>query len=253
MKHMTLLLALLLACISSARAEDAPAVDKEAFNKRVAALLGELDDADFEKREAATQALIKIGEPAHEAVKKTLADPPSMEVKERAARVERQISLEVREKTTKGGEPAGGLQATLFSSGDTFRAGEKIVFKVQLKNVSETTREDMPIETFDREVPGEFSSTNLSQARIIIRQTSGDRKRITNIASTSMQINRGIQVIHTEIKAGERAAVDVPITNEKPLPIGDYEVTVVYHARTRGMLKEATEDVKSNTVKFKVE
>ena len=36
------------------------------------------------------------------------------------------------------------------------------------------------------------------------------------------------------------------------LPAGEYEVAVTYYAKSRGLLKDAKEDLKSNVVKFSV-
>jgi RNA polymerase sigma factor (sigma-70 family) len=50
---------------------------------RVAQLIADLDDDDFNKREKATDELVKIGEPAEPALKKALEGKPSVEMRRR--------------------------------------------------------------------------------------------------------------------------------------------------------------------------
>jgi RNA polymerase sigma factor (sigma-70 family) len=60
---------------------------------RIAKLIATLDDDDFEKRERATEQLVKMGEQAEAAVKKALAGKPSVEVRRRLEYVLEQAKL----------------------------------------------------------------------------------------------------------------------------------------------------------------
>src|SRR5687768_6932947 len=75
-----------------------PAPDKQptaAAAERIAELIAQLDADKSEAREAATAELRKIGQPAVAALEKTLADPPSIEVKFRAQAALDGIRLDV--------------------------------------------------------------------------------------------------------------------------------------------------------------
>lgn len=61
------------------------------LEEKIKKLVEQLGAEDSKDREKATEELIKIGEPALEAVKKALANPPSNEVKERAQKIIEEI------------------------------------------------------------------------------------------------------------------------------------------------------------------
>lgn len=67
-----------------AQNQPAPETKPAATAERIAELIAQLDADKSEVREAATAELRKIGQPAVAALEKTLADPPSIEVKFRA-------------------------------------------------------------------------------------------------------------------------------------------------------------------------
>jgi hypothetical protein len=61
--------------------------DKETEAQRIARLIQQLGDDEFEKREAASQALEAIGEPARAALRKAAASSDDAEVQKRAEKV----------------------------------------------------------------------------------------------------------------------------------------------------------------------
>ncbi len=252
MKHFALVAAMAICAAANTAEEvkvDAPA-NKEALARRIATLIQELDDADFNKREVATVALIEIGEPSHAPVKQVLANPPSTEVQYRAARIDRAVAKQIREKRNPGGEAVGGLQATLISECDTFSPDDKIVFQLQIKNVGDKARDYVAIHFFDHTMPGYKSSSSGSHARVVLKQISGDK--FPEVGCINGCGSGPLRIV-TELKAGERACTEVDIGGKKPLPKGEYEVYVVYFAQSRQLLKDLKADLQSNAVRFKVE
>ena len=54
-----------------------------------------------------------------------------------------------------------------------------------------------------------------------------------------------------ELQSGESATIRVDL-GDKLLP-GEYEVTVSYFAKSKGLLADAKDDLKSNVVKIRIE
>jgi hypothetical protein len=70
-----------------------PATENHADDQRIAALVRDLDANEYAVREAASDDLLKIGEPAIPAIKDALQLPPSLEVRSRCERLVRTIIL----------------------------------------------------------------------------------------------------------------------------------------------------------------
>jgi hypothetical protein len=86
MNTKSLLLSVLwLALLSAASAQDTQ--PPQAKPEDIARLIKQLDADDFDRREQATEALIKLGEQIEETLKKAAAESKSIEVKQRAERV----------------------------------------------------------------------------------------------------------------------------------------------------------------------
>src|SRR5689334_17978010 len=92
------LLALWVLCDRTALTQEAaPQKAKDAAEQKgvdpkvIGALVAQLGDDAFDKREAAEKELAKIGLPALELLRKTATDGADLEARERAARLARQI------------------------------------------------------------------------------------------------------------------------------------------------------------------
>ena len=75
--------------------------DKE-FNARVRKLIADLDADDFDVRDAATEALIKIGAPSAEMVRSLVTNGPSDEVKYRARLILKRLGVDGAPESTAG-------------------------------------------------------------------------------------------------------------------------------------------------------
>src|SRR5262249_16134240 len=60
--------------------------------KRIARLIADLDDQRFETRTKASDELAQLGEPAEQALKKVLADKPSLELRQRGEALLQQLA-----------------------------------------------------------------------------------------------------------------------------------------------------------------
>jgi hypothetical protein len=58
------------------------------------------------------------------------------------------------------------------------------------------------------------------------------------------------------LQAGESRSCEIRFSDVKglgTLPAGEYEIRVTYYARSRRLLKDATADLLSNTLKIRIE
>src|SRR5262245_36720645 len=81
-----------LAGVEAAHAEPAQGTNPQ----RIAALIRQLGDDDFEKREAASKELDAIGEPALDALRKAAASGAEAEIRSRAKRIVESITGRIR-------------------------------------------------------------------------------------------------------------------------------------------------------------
>ena len=81
--------------------------------ERIGKLIEQLDADAFDARESASLALVEIGEPALDALRKAAEETTSPEVQVRAVRAIAQIEAEIRRKNFPGGDPVAGFQAAI--------------------------------------------------------------------------------------------------------------------------------------------
>jgi len=113
---------------SGQAAVPAPAIDAQRF----AELLNQIDDDDFETREAASKALVDLGSGYKSTVAQALAQANSSEVRARLKCVlaaYRYMACE--------GEPVAGIQLALIPSAEAFegRTGAVAKLKLELRNL----------------------------------------------------------------------------------------------------------------------
>src|SRR5262249_15393614 len=87
------------------------------------ACIRQLDDDDCRTRERAAASLRRIGSPAVDSLKQTVATAKSSEVRERAEKLAREIRLA----SFPPGKTMAGIRATLRCERDVYRADEMIV------------------------------------------------------------------------------------------------------------------------------
>ncbi len=213
--------------------------------EQIRQLIKDLDHDDPERRDKATDELTKIGKPVLEALKKLLEKPSSIEVKERAERIVKEIERQIRRSKFKGGEIVCGLQATLLSDKDTFVKGEKISFELEIKNVDKKKREFVPIKSLDNEYPGSSSALTSSHGKILLKQISGEKTKLTK---SMVGCGTGPDKNPVELKPEEIITRELLVTEN--LPEGEYEIQVIYYAKSKELLKDASNDLKSNAIRF---
>lgn len=106
---------------------------------RVAGLIQDLDSNRFETRLQAHAELLKLGKPVVPALKKALADKPSLEVATRLKDIVRKLSVR-----DDAGSAAGDLQIRLKADKQALKPGETVNFTVTLFNLSE---DDLNVQT----------------------------------------------------------------------------------------------------------
>jgi len=100
--------------------------------ERLARLIAELDSKQFETRRQAHEALLKIGKPAVEPLKKARAANPSLEVLLRIKAILRKLAVRA-----DAGPAVGDLQVRLVADRKSIKLGEPVEFTVTLYNLSD--------------------------------------------------------------------------------------------------------------------
>jgi hypothetical protein len=229
----------------------------EAERRQVEALLDELDAADFGAREAAAAALVRIGPNVLEPLRKRLDRPHTPEFRSRAKQVTDGVAQTWRYWSPEGGPIAGGFQATLapasavVAGAATFKAGAPIVFKLEIRNVCPEPRQFVDVRGIDLDLGGAGGPvvTEFGTARAVLRAAAGgplpaDGRALLYDTGEPRTI---------QFKTGGNVMVRIPLADAVELKAGEYEIRVVYYAKTKGLVKEAAEDLESNVVRFKIE
>ena len=232
---------------------DPPNAEPAKTNPRVEALLDDLESLDAAAREAATKELVRLGPSVLPALEERLADLPGPELTARAKMVKDGVARAWRYWVPDGGRIAGGFQATLAPADEvfTFAAGAPVLFNVEVRNVSPEPRQFTDVRGVDFDLgdgPNAVFSSPFCDARVVIRRTDGGPMPP---AGRALVYDTG-EPRPIRFKTGGNVLTPVRLDGGVTLPPGEYEVRFVYYARTKGLLKDALDDLQSNPVKFKV-
>ena len=211
-------------------------------------LVLELSDESIEIRDRASADLASRGEPALPVLRSALGRDPDRELKSRIEVLIPMIAREARRAKFKGGDAVEGFQATLRTDKQSIRCGEELSFDAEIMNVSKETRAFIPIRHTDSTLPALSSSSSTAHARIVVKELTpkpagrfGGRFGCGGrILKTAVELQSGDSSVYT-FKLG--AALEP----------GEYEIHVVYYAKSKGLLANAQDDLKSNVVKITVE
>lgn len=249
----------------------APVQETTPTQERISRLIKGLDAEDFDAREEATQELVELGKPALEPLEKVLKDRAGLEAKARARTIIGRIEGHIRRAKFKGGKVVAGLRAALqpLSKSEDFVAGKPIAFEIEIMNVDGAVRAFVPIRIFDIRTPSRGRSHSNSHARVVLKQISGSElpKKVGLSVSgiqtdtTAVDLNPGASRMYKVETAAELSdAVNTrilvhgrgPVCRIDDLTPGEYEIHLIYFAKTKKLLKGAKEDLKTNVVRFKV-
>jgi hypothetical protein len=259
------LLALLAACAGGEpdlRCEEASPGSADPELAQILEWIGQLGADEIEKRESATARLIQSGVRAAASLRGALRrDDP--ELRTRA----RYVLDRIRWDAFPGGQPQAGFKLALQRTNDQYKKGETIPLDLQIWNVQPVEQRLPRIVTLAWDTARCEGLHPGAQALLVLQQLSGlgQKKRIhfgsqgSNKPYVSPRVlARGKMLAYkfsfVWSNNGLQDHCDDQSTMEFPenLNPGDYEAYVVYFVRSKDLLKDANEDLKSNVIRFKV-
>ena len=246
-RQVALLVLFLLLPLLRAEPEQGP--PPRSADQRIAALVRDLDSDRFAVRDRAARELLEIGPGALDHLKRVTERSPSVEVRDRAERLAR----EIRYRAVTGGPAVAGLRATLRSPKEVYRANEPIPLTLEVANVSDHAVNAPPARQFSyRLAYGAENSFVVdfefpSHGEIIVRQRTGVKPKRNGIVACGVSGRR----VPLMLEPGKVWLAEVRLPQHGPLSPGEYEVHVGYYLRE--VLPGAKEDLTSNSVRFKVE
>jgi hypothetical protein len=247
---MSALLAVAPATSPTTAPTTAPADARSELRRRILQAMGELDAPAPATRERATARLMGIGPAAMPMLREALKSQVSPEFRTRARQlledIPRQWHL-----SSDGGDVEGGFQCTLqcFAQTDPALPGPLLI--VELRNVSPATRQLSDVRAVDIELPqqSKLFTSSLAEGRIVI-----------NRVGVEMPAIAGVPLIYEK---GPRRTIDfnvggniqtlVNLSGAVRLPPGSYEAQFIYYAKSRDLLNDALDDLRSNVAKFSIE
>ena len=205
-----------------------------------AALVRDLADDSIVVRERAASELYRRGEELRPFLMDACDAEVDPEVRERLAGVLRRLDADGRIREFGGWNRVCGFAAQLRS--DRWYGSGPFRFTLEIMNVGGRDQLFPGIGTWDAELPDQELRTTGSEARIVVRKFigSGEFRRITW---------RAVDEARTPVwlRPGECARYDY-VLDAKPLPPGEYQVTVEYQAHD--LIPEADERLRTNTVRL---
>jgi hypothetical protein len=235
-----------LAAAPAARPATRPST---ALDREIARLLIELDDADARIREKATAKLINLGPRVLRPLKAAMNPDASPEFMLRAKSILAEIASQWRYVDESGGNVVGGFQATLSSKSE-FQAGKPISLALVFRCVASGGGQIWETRTIDIEFPDSAAlfATRESEGRLVIKKISAPDLP----ARASPIICNSGQPHAIDFTIGGSVNTSIWIDREFQLAPGEYEIRFIYYAHSRALLKDALEDLESNTIKIKV-
>jgi len=240
---------LALAADAPTRPTTTPASPRELLAQRINRCIADLDSPDSDVRDKATADLLAIGPDVVPFVRKAIADNPSPELKTRGEQLLAEVPRQWEFFSPEGGDICAGFQAILRPANSPVKEG--MLLTVELRNVGPRERPMVDVRGIDIELPdakAEFTS-DYGDARLVIRKVGGDAPRV-----------RGSAIIYEKsprrqifFKTGGSISTRIRVADVMDLPPGEYEVQFIYYAATRELLRDAMDDLRSNTLRVKVE
>jgi hypothetical protein len=242
---------------ATARAQERPATrpatqPADDLEQEILHLLGDLESPQAAVREKATQRLVEIGPRCLRPLREALTLSPGPEFRSRAEEILREIPRKWRYVKADGGDVEAGFQATLRAAQDTFPAGSPIKLLAEICNCAPRTAQLSDVRGIDFELPDEklaFTSPHCD-ARLIVRRLPDSPAKLPKEGHAviySREAGQPIDFLH-----GGRIQTSINIDDGVELAPGRYEVQFVYYARSKSLLKGASADLKSNTVRIAV-
>lgn len=248
-------------------AEAEAALEKDAaLREKLRGAAAKLDDEDWQAREDASKALAQAGVNALPELERVRTSGASLEARTRAG----QLLEALRTQLAEGGEPEAGLRATLHLDRKEVRVGGALKLSFEVKNVAQEARPFVCVQTFELASPYMASEMTSARAQIEIRREDGARGSQGQGIIADMEQERDGDTVELKpgmvktraavltvsdeglMRAIELAADDAPFEQDVHLPPGRYRVRVVYYALTKGLLKDAADNLKSNWVTLDV-
>jgi hypothetical protein len=209
---------------------------------RIHAMIRQLDDDDFRARDRVARELRRTGYSAL-AMLDTAAMSGSLEMRERAERLAR----EIRNESFRPGKPAEGMQATLRTECNVFRADQPIALQLEIKNISsadfmlpQALRWGYSM-TYGPDMHRVLGYYVPCHAYIEMHQQSGRKgdKIMSPIACGHPGFGDP-----KHVKAGNSLIYAVPATMVRNLLPGEYEIRVIF--TTCYMSKVCKESIKAS-------
>lgn len=209
-------------------------------------LVAELEDDNFEVRDRAEAALKEAGPDALPFLQQALLGDPTPELQIRAERLLNHIRLTWKI-STEGGPVVGGFQLVLAAQAERYRAGQPIHLTLTVKHVWATAGRFHEIATCDVKAGAAEAGADESEARLVIRPRHADP------LPRPEAIKMGQRGGSVDFVRYGSAAYVIQLDSALALPRGEYDVHLLYLARTRELLPGAVADLSSNAVRIRVD
>lgn len=246
-----LLLPLVIAASVGAR-EGSPTVE-EMQKTQAAAIAANLKNLDHEEaaaRDLAQKQLVEAGEPALKPIENFLSAKPSLDAKSRAQAAAAEIRRRMRHASIKGGKAVGGLQATLRTAKEDYRAGERIELEFELANVGEKDLAVAPQKRLSVEGAGWYMAYTSCTGTLRITQVSGEKQIGNGLEACGSGPDTATQPL--KVGASEKAVYDLGELLKGALGPGTYDLQIDYFAKTKKLAPGLEADVSSNVLRIRV-
>lgn len=252
----SMLCALLLSPYASTFAEAPSQHDpqEESPNAEVEKLLDDLDAAEATVRDAAVKGLVRIGPPVLGPLEERLLDAPTPEVVARGKVIKAAIAQKWRYWSPDGGLVCAGFQATLAPPEEqsVFVEGEPLLLELEIRNVSPDPRKMVDIRGMDLDLGDEkeqvFTSP-FSDGRLVIRRRSEGNPPPRGQAVV-FETGEPRKLL---CKTGGYVLTPLRIDAAVSLAAGEYEIRFIYYARSKSLLEDAPDELRSNLLRVRVE
>ncbi len=144
-----------------------------------------------------------------------------------------------------GGKPMAGFQIELFPVKGALQAGQDLILKFRVRNLSRDWRTFPKIRVSDITVPRHSFKDQASQGRVEFKQISG---RKPGGGGGQGRGGRNPEIEPVDIRPGGSFRDEIAVDTRRLLP-GEYDVKIVYYAKTKGLLPAASDDLVSDTIR----
>ncbi|MCK6470986.1 MAG: hypothetical protein L6R28_04500 [Planctomycetes bacterium] len=249
-----LLLPLLFVAVAAAAgAREGSLTVEETQKTQAAAIAANLKNLDHEEaaaRELAQKQLVESGEPALKPIEDFLARTPSLEAKSRAQAAAAGIRQRMRQASIKGGKAVGGLQATLRTEKEDYRAGERIELEFELANVGEKDLAVAPQKRLTVEGAGWYMAYTSCTGILRITQVSGEKQKGNGLEACGSGPDTATQPLKPG--ATVKTVYDLSELLRGALGPGTYDLQIDYFAQSKKLAPGLEADVSSNVLRIRV-